>query len=157
MLKRLWQWCGIIAFWLTWPASWLYLHHGQRTRVLVVVGDEVLVVKPWLGAGKWILPGGGVHWREDPVQGALRELREETGVRLAAPQLTLLHRATFRQYGLRFPYTCYMVKLAEKPQVHRQLLELTDYTWLPITQATPVTCLSDVLAALEYIAAGDTL
>jgi 8-oxo-dGTP diphosphatase len=31
------------------------------------------------GAGLWTLPGGGLHFGEDPEAGALREVREETG------------------------------------------------------------------------------
>ena len=31
--------------------------------------------------GKWTLPGGGIEFGEDPRDGALRELQEETGLR----------------------------------------------------------------------------
>lgn len=147
-MKWLWQRCGIVAFWLTWPLSWLYLRRGSRTRVLVVVGNEVLVVKPWLGAGKWILPGGGVHWREDPLSGVLRELREETGVVLEPTHLQQLHQTTYTQYSFRFPYVCYVAVLAVKPPTRRQLLELTDLTWLSLDALTPAGCQQDVLAAV---------
>jgi 8-oxo-dGTP diphosphatase len=32
------------------------------------------------GAGQWTVPGGGVHFGEDPEAGLLRELAEETGL-----------------------------------------------------------------------------
>ena len=32
------------------------------------------------GAGHWTVPGGGREFGEDPAQGVLRELREETGL-----------------------------------------------------------------------------
>ena len=32
------------------------------------------------GAGHWTVPGGGLEFGEDPAQGVLRELREETGL-----------------------------------------------------------------------------
>jgi 8-oxo-dGTP diphosphatase len=35
----------------------------------------------WSGAGEWTLPGGGLDFGEDPRDGALRELTEETGLR----------------------------------------------------------------------------
>lgn len=39
---------------------------------------------------QWILPGGGVHKRETPEAAAVRELREETGVRVDANDLRLV-------------------------------------------------------------------
>ena len=35
----------------------------------------------WSGVGEWTLPGGGLEFGEDPRDGALRELTEETGLR----------------------------------------------------------------------------
>ena len=36
----------------------------------------------------WCFPGGGIEAHEGPVDGAVRELAEETGVRLAPQDLT---------------------------------------------------------------------
>jgi 8-oxo-dGTP diphosphatase len=44
---------------------------------------QVLLVRIAVGypaAGKWTLPGGGLHFGEHPEAGALRELAEETGL-----------------------------------------------------------------------------
>lgn len=48
---------------------------------LVIDRNRVLLVKPNYGKAKdsWILPGGFIENGEDLSQGALRELREETG------------------------------------------------------------------------------
>ena len=46
-------------------------------------GDAVLLCRiagPDVAAGQWTLPGGGLEFGEDPVEGVLRELREETGL-----------------------------------------------------------------------------
>ncbi len=39
------------------------------------------------GGGQWTLPGGGLDFGEDPVDGLLRELREETGLETAVGDL----------------------------------------------------------------------
>lgn len=39
---------------------------------------------------QWTLPGGGVHKRETPEDAAVRELREETGIRVAPDELRLV-------------------------------------------------------------------
>jgi 8-oxo-dGTP pyrophosphatase MutT (NUDIX family) len=148
IMKQLWQWLGNVAFWVSWPGSWLYLRVGKRTRVLVVAEGEVLVVKPWLGSGRWILPGGGLHRREDPLAGALRELREETGLMLEPSNLKQMYEGRFRQFGFRFTYTAFVAEVPHKPATQRQFLELTDVAWLAPEGLTAQNAAMDVTQAL---------
>ena len=50
--------------------------------VICLRGDEVLLIKRGNPPrqGQWSLPGGRLEWGETTVAGALRELKEETGV-----------------------------------------------------------------------------
>lgn len=51
----------------------------ERDRVLLALWNEV-------DEPRWTLPGGGVEFDETPAEGAVRELREETGY-----EVELLH------------------------------------------------------------------
>ncbi len=59
-----------------------------RGRVLMQERDEHAPVWPDM----WCFPGGGLEGDEEPVEGAARELAEESGVVLAARELTDLGR-----------------------------------------------------------------
>ena len=58
---------------------------------LILEHDQILLCRissqlPHL-AGKWTLPGGGIEFREDPVDAMIREVSEETGLRVEAAGL----------------------------------------------------------------------
>lgn len=133
-MKQVWQLIGQITFWLAWPLLFVYLRLTQRTRVLVIVDNEILVVKGWLGTGHWSLPGGGKHRGESAVQTTLRELREETGVLLQAEQLHTLPASNVRQYGLTMKLSCFYAVLNSKPLTTRQPGEIIAVRWLPLDQ-----------------------
>ncbi len=129
-MKRLWSLLGRLAFWLSYPALFVYLYRSQRTRILIICGGEVLVSKGWLGLGRWELPGGGRHRRETAIQGALRELYEETGMKIKPEQLKLIHeQRSIPEAGLTFSYTAFALELLSKPTVLRQKYELADLKW----------------------------
>jgi 8-oxo-dGTP pyrophosphatase MutT (NUDIX family) len=52
-------------------------------RMIALDGaGRVLLIRQSYGSGNWLTPGGGLRRGDDPVAGALRELREETSCRL---------------------------------------------------------------------------
>jgi len=53
-------------------------------RVFAFDGEgRVLLIRHSYGSGNWMLPGGGLGRGENPLDAALRELVEETGLMLA--------------------------------------------------------------------------
>lgn len=74
-------------------------------RIVVVAGDEVLLFEdsdPGLPSFRWwVTPGGGIDPGETPVQAAVRELKEETGLQARAEELRgpVAHRVTVHGYS----------------------------------------------------------
>jgi 8-oxo-dGTP pyrophosphatase MutT (NUDIX family) len=54
----------------------------RGVRVLVVRENQVLLVTHWHAPWVWLLPGGGVDKGESPQDAAVREVVEETGLRI---------------------------------------------------------------------------
>lgn len=129
-MKKIWFISGKFAYWLSLPLLYVYFRMTKRTRVLVAVGDNVLVVKAWLGSGRWGLPGGGLHIGEKPAAGAVRELAEETGIEVNASKLQyLFSKISENKHGPRYLYHAFLLKLAKPPAISKQELEITHAEW----------------------------
>jgi 8-oxo-dGTP pyrophosphatase MutT (NUDIX family) len=148
MSKRIWRALGVGLFWLLWPALVVYLRRGERARILIVHGDEVLLVRSWLGTRKWSLPGGGLHSDEPILQGCLRELREETGIVLAEKQVTKMFSSVFRHGGFRYLCHYFVAVLPEKPVVMTQKIEILDYAWVNRHELTAKNVQPDTLTTV---------
>ena len=130
-MNKLWIIIGRTLFWLSWPASFAYLYFSRRTRIIVAVDDDVLVVRGWLSGGWWGLPGGGLHHGENPAEGAARELREETGIHINGSDLQKLYsRRVKSELGLRYIAYAYALHFSKKPKLSKQTLELTHLDWI---------------------------
>lgn len=65
---------------------WWRLAQVQLQGCRVMAFDHlgrVLLIRHSYGSGNWMLPGGGLGRGEDPLDAALRELAEETGLALS--------------------------------------------------------------------------
>lgn len=55
----------------------------MRAQVVLLRGDRILLARHQRGAAHyWVLPGGGVEPGESPEEAAVREVWEETGLRV---------------------------------------------------------------------------
>lgn len=150
-MRRFLQFIGTMVFFCAWPAFWVYYKRGHgRTRIVLVRGDKVLVMRQWIGPGRWQLPGGGLHKGEDVLEGASRELGEETGIQLDAGKLRRAGRATYRTYGLTYEYDVLAAGL-DPPEVRIQRIEISEATWLRPEELTAQNSAPDTLAAIRLV------
>lgn len=141
---------GRVLFYLGLPAFMVYLRFRHSARVIVEHDGTYLVVRPWLGSGAWLLPGGGI-WRGEPLaEAAARELNEETGIAIDPDDLVLLGEFCC-QHGRwltshDYIFWCNPPTVA-KVQLHG--LENTEAAWQPLEELGAVCGNSEILKTLE--------
>lgn len=148
-MRRLLQTIGTIVFFGAWVAFWIYFKVGrERTRVVLVHDDTVLVMKQWISSGKWSLPGGGTHKGESLAGGAARELYEETSLQLDPRQLKHVGRATYRKFGHKFDFQVFIARVTATA-VRAQRIEVSELAWLRPGELRANNSSPDTLKALE--------
>lgn len=126
---------GTIVFWLSWPGLWLYLRGTTRSRVLIICDQRFLVVKSWLGTGQWDLPGGGLHKSEIAVDGAIREVYEETSLKLNSHQFRQILKDRISKFGLSYKIIGFVVILENLPKVKAQRSQIRALQWINFQDA----------------------
>ena len=112
----------------------------------VVQSGHVLVVKRagFPGNGLWALPGGFLDQNEKLIDGAVRELKEETDIEMSPAQLygSIKAKEIFdhpnRSTRGRTITTCVLFKLQDSkslPKVRPQISEVSEVLWIPIAEA----------------------
>ncbi len=82
----------------------------RREEILLCRISEQFPAK----TGCWTLPGGGIHFREDPVDAMIREVHEETGLIVANAGLAGVNAhsvdtADIRYHGIRIVYRTHVL------------------------------------------------
>lgn len=132
---------GRLAHDVASPLMKVYLKEGHvRVRALIVNEfSEVLLVRSWFGHQKWSLPGGGIQRVERPAEAAVREIYEETGIRVGIDDVEEL--GTFTNPDPKKPYTiaCFRLKIPKRtPHLARhRRLEMLDVSWFPLNALPP--------------------
>lgn len=159
-MKRWVQRVGSAIYWLAWPLIFVYLRLSRkRARVFLVADNQVLVVQGWVRGEKWCLPGGGAHHGEMLHQAAARELREETGVKVAESSLQPIGDISYSNRGHTFRFMCFVAKARRPILPKRQWYEIAEAEWVSLSELTRRNASPEVLltvAAYNKLRASET-
>jgi len=99
---------------------------------VVVEAGQVLLVRRLNppDAGLWGYPGGRVEPGETPAEAALRELREETGVRAADPRLLTVLEV--RSEGFAYDLHAHLCAYVSGDPVSAD--DVSEAAWVPVAE-----------------------
>jgi len=124
--------------------------------------DQILLVRIAPGytrdsEGKWTLPGGGLHFGEDPAAGARREVAEETGYEAEIDSLFYVHswsRGALPEDGFGPFYSIGIVYRMHVTggELRNERDESTDLAaWVPLSTARALPLVELVQLALKHL------
>lgn len=124
---------GRIFYYITWPGIFLIIKlQPPRTRIIIKNKDYILLVKDWLGTGKWSLPGGGLKKNEIPEDGAIREIFEETGLSLNRDDLISIGKLNLKSAGIGYSAYCYLLNVESKLKPTNNSKEIAEVEWFSL-------------------------
>lgn len=101
-------------------------------------------------SGKWGVPAGKLEKNESPLNGAIRELFEETGITIdLSSQIQSLGSLYIRKKELDYIYHMFKVKLDQMPKVHLSA-EHQNYTWASLKELEELPLMEGAKEALRH-------
>ena len=134
-----------------------YLNARPTASVVILDGERFLALRrarePQVG--KWDLPGGFCDGWEHPADAAVREAREELGVRVELTDFVGIYIGEYEFQGELLPVLdCFWVASIVEGELAIDPAEAAGYDWLPLA-APPAMAFATMDRALRDLAAGD--
>lgn len=119
------------------------------SRVILRSGEEVLLVKH-TGGTLWMFPGGGRKRNETPEDCAIREIKEELGIKIPEISMHLFGVYTNSVEGKRDTIHLFVAEI-EKAKIVLEW-EIADAQWFPVQSLPEMTSRATRERILEVLA-----
>lgn len=133
-----------------------YLNARPTASIIIPEGERFLALRRAREprAGEWDLPGGFCDGWEHPEQAAVREAREELGVRVQLLDFVGMYMGEYEFQGELLPVLdCFWVASIVEGELAVDPVEATGYDWLPLA-APPTMAFATMDRALRDLARG---
>ena len=115
------------------------MHRVVAKVILINSQNEIAMAKVKRGffSGHWTLPGGFVDYAEHPVEGAVREVKEELGVSVEIDEKDIVQIAEriFTSEGIQFLSFTYKCHIEGDVQFNPKADEIEEARWFSMQQA----------------------
>jgi 8-oxo-dGTP pyrophosphatase MutT (NUDIX family) len=115
------------------------MHRVVAKVILINSQNEIAMAKVKRGffSGHWTLPGGFVDYAEHPVEGAVREVKEELGVSVEIDENDIVQIAEriFTSEGIQFLSFTYKCYIEGDVQFNPKADEIEEACWFSMQQA----------------------
>ena len=115
------------------------MHRVVAKVILINSQNEIAMAKVKRGffSGHWTLPGGFVDYAEHPVEGAVREVKEELGVSVEIDEKNIVQIAEriFTSEGVQFLSFTYKCHIEGDVQFNPKADEIEEARWFSMRQA----------------------
>lgn len=123
--------------------SCCFVRHGEEFLLLHRVRNDKIE------AGKWGMPGGKIERGEDRLAAVVREVLEETGIRIAPENTRYADSAYVRYPEFDFIYHTFEYNFAVKPPVTIQVEEHSEFRWVTPKEALVMDLMRDNNAVIK--------
>ena len=113
---------------LWWMRLKTRLQPRERVRIIVINSDKVLLVRPVIGVRKWELPGGMPRHGESLKAAIVRELHEETGVKVGQANVKFVV-----EYLRPYPMHVHEAHVSSD-KIRKNMLEIRDARWFSLSE-----------------------
>lgn len=117
---------------------------NQVASIAVMTNGEILMGKR-NDNGKWTLAGGHAKQGENPIENAIRELKEETGIEVVQEDLVFLGQDTVDAEGKQLIINCFLLNQKEKTNTsHDPDEEVEKWEYINVENGLPEEILNNL-------------